>query len=58
MPLGAPDTAARLTRLRPGALDYLTLGETGEDPDPEFTAELMANYLENRFPIPSPWERR
>lgn len=58
VPLGAPDTAARLTRLRPGALDYLTLGETGEDPDPEFTAELMANYLENRFPIPSPWERR
>ncbi|MGP9733566.1 Stealth CR1 domain-containing protein [Brachybacterium sp. AOP42-C2-15] len=58
VPLGAPDSAARLTRVRAGALDYLTLGEAGDDPDPEYTVELMTNYLAKRFPIPSPWERR
>lgn len=58
VPLGAPDTAARLTRIRPANTDYLTLGESGDDPDPEYTVELMTNYLTNRFPIPSPWERR
>lgn len=58
VPLGAPDTDSRLTRVRPGSTDYLTLGESGEDPDPEYTVELMTNYLTNRFPIPSPWERR
>lgn len=56
--LGAPDTAARLTRIRPGSVDYLTFGESGEDPDPEYTLELVTNYLANRFPIPSPWEQQ
>jgi glycosyltransferase involved in cell wall biosynthesis len=58
VPLGTPDTAARLTRVRPGGTDYLTLGESGDDPDPEVTVEMMTNYLSNRFPVPSPWERR
>lgn len=58
VPLGAPDTASRLTRVKPRGTDFLTFGESGEDPDPEYTVELMTNYLTQRFPIPSPWERR
>ncbi|MGO1226074.1 MAG: Stealth CR1 domain-containing protein [Brachybacterium sp.] len=57
VPLGAEDSATRLTRVNPGGTDYLTLGEAGGDPDPEFTVEMMTNYLSNRFPVPSPWER-
>ncbi len=56
VPLGAPDTSTRLVRAASSSLDYLTLGEVEEDPDPELTQEMATNFMRSAFPIPAPWE--
>lgn len=56
VPLGAPDTEARLARAASGRLDVLAFGEANDDPDPVRTQRMATAFLRQKFPVPAPWE--
>lgn len=57
LPLGAEDFAERLRSVSRRSYDSISLGEPAEDiAEPTVVDEAVRNFLEEQWPIPSPWE--